>query len=217
MSRPIIKFSKRYGKVLGSINPDNHYPLYIFMYIIIMYALENNSAFNALSKHKLSAIHFVRMQVDCCLEVYACLLYRDKERFFKYFMDGKPTNKLCIGKQYLTAGYLCGELNKRYSGISEIYKEGCKWVHPSKVMYRFTAPQCDPSKSDMFFIGYKDKHYYDDEEQLRDIYKDMLLVNQILYELLKELVAPYKMAHSKELKIGKFFKSKKKMRFQFYE
>ncbi len=46
----------------------------------------------------------------------------------------------------------------------------------------------------------------------------MLLVNQILYELLKELVAPYKMAHSKELKIGKFFKSKKKkMRFQFYE
>ena len=88
------------------------------MYIIIMYALENNSAFNALSKHKLSAIHFIRMQVDCCLEVYACLLYRDKERFFKYFMDGKPTNKLCIGKQYLTAGYLCGELNKRYSGIS---------------------------------------------------------------------------------------------------
>lgn len=148
MGRPIIKFSKRYGKVLGSINPDNHYPLYMFMYIIIMYALENNSAFNALSKHKLSAIHFIRMQVDCCLEVYACLLYRDKERFFKYFMDGKPTNKLCIGKQYLTAGYLCGELNKRYSGISEIYKEGCKWVHPSKVMFRFTAPQCDPNKSD---------------------------------------------------------------------
>lgn len=120
------------------------------MYIIIMYALENNSAFNALSKHKLSAIHFIRMQVDCCLEVYACLLYRDKERFFKYFMDGKPTNKLCIGKQYLTAGYLCGELNKRYSGISEIYKEGCKWVHPSKVMFRFTAPQYDQTKSDMF-------------------------------------------------------------------
>lgn len=62
MGRPIIKFSKRYGKVLGSINPDNHYPLYMFMYIIIMYALENNSAFNALSKHKLSAIHFIRMQ-----------------------------------------------------------------------------------------------------------------------------------------------------------
>ena len=176
MGRPIIKFSKRYGKVLGSINPDNHYPLYMFMYIIIMYALENNSAFNALSKHKLSAIHFIRMQVDCCLEVYACLLYRDKERFFKYFMDGKPTNKLCIGKQYLTAGYLCGELNKRYSGISEIYKEGCKWVHPSKVMFRFTAPQYDQTKSDMFFIGYKDKHYYDDEEQLRDIYKDIILV-----------------------------------------
>lgn len=38
----------------------------------------------------------------------------------------------------------------------------------------------------------------------------MLLVNQILYELLKELVAPYKMAHSKELKIGKFLSRRRK-------
>ena len=107
MSRP-IKFSKRYCKVLGSVCTDKHYAVYLFMYIIITYALENNAAFNTLlkNKNKLSAIHFIRMQVDCCLEVYACLLYRDKERFFKYFMDGKPTNKLCIGKQYLTAGYL---------------------------------------------------------------------------------------------------------------
>lgn len=112
MSRP-IKFSKRYCKVLGSVCTDKHYSVYLFMYIIITYALENNAAFNTLlkNKNKLSAIHFIRMQVDCCLEVYACLLYRDKERFFKYFMDGKPTNKLYIGKQYLTAGYLCGELN----------------------------------------------------------------------------------------------------------
>ena len=85
--------------------------LFIVQGHITTYALENNAAFNTLlkNKNKLSAIHFIRMQVDCCLEVYACLLYRDKERFFKYFMDGKPTNKLCIGKQYLTAGYLCGE------------------------------------------------------------------------------------------------------------
>ena len=52
MGRPIIKFSKRYGKVLGSIHPDNHYPSYMFMYIIIMYALESNSAIDVLTKHK---------------------------------------------------------------------------------------------------------------------------------------------------------------------
>ena len=219
MSRP-IKFSKRYCKVLGSVCADKHYSVYLFMYIIITYALENNAAFNTLlkNKNKLSAIHFIRMQVDCCLEVYACLLYKDKERFFKYFMDGKPTNKLCIGKQYLTAGYLCGELNKRYSGISEIYKEGCRWIHPNKVIFRYTSPQCDPNKSDKFFIGYKDKHYYEDGEQIKDIYKDMLLVNQILYELLKELAEPYKdVSNSRKLRIGQFFKSKKKMSFKLYE
>ncbi len=69
----------------------------------------------------------------------------------------------------------------------------------------------------MFFIGYKDKHYYEDGEQIKDIYKDMLLVNQILYELLKELAEPYKILHGKKLSIGQFFKSKKKLSFKFYE
>ena len=70
----------------------------------------------------------------------------------------------------------------------------------------------------MFFIGYKDKHYYEDGEQIKDIYKDMLSVNQILYELLKELAEPYKdVNNSRELGIGQFFKSKKKMSFKLYE
>lgn len=70
----------------------------------------------------------------------------------------------------------------------------------------------------MFFIGYKDKHYYEDGEQIKDIYKDMLLVNQILYELLKELAEPYKdVSNSRKLRIGQFFKSKKKMSFKLYE
>ena len=94
MGRPIIKFSKRYGKVLGSINPDNHYPLYMFMYIIIMYALENNSAFNALSKHKLSAIHFIRMQVDCCLEVYALKIKLSAVSYHMYNTINR-TDNLC--------------------------------------------------------------------------------------------------------------------------
>ena len=61
MSRP-IKFSKRYCKVLGSVCTDKHYAVYLFMYIIITYALENNAAFNTLlkNKNKLSAIHFIR-------------------------------------------------------------------------------------------------------------------------------------------------------------
>ena len=58
MSRP-IKFSKRYCKVLGSVCADKYYSVYLFMYIIITYALENNAAFNTLlkNKNKLSAIH----------------------------------------------------------------------------------------------------------------------------------------------------------------
>ena len=104
MGRPIIKFSKRYGKVLGSINPDNHYPLYMFMYIIIMYALENNSAFNALSKHKLSAIHFIRMQVDCCLEVYALKIKLSAvsyqyQKYTKRAASGFILVKLCLDLQ----------------------------------------------------------------------------------------------------------------------
>ena len=159
-----------------------------FIYAIIIFALENNTAFNSLfkNKNKLAVIHFIRMQVDCCLEVYACLLYRDKDKFFKFFKDGKPINKLTIGKQQLTSSYLCGELDRRYPGIAEIYKEGCKWVHPNTALYRYVILLALPDN--VSYTGYKGKKYSEDKEELKHIYKDMLLVNQILYKLLKELV-----------------------------
>lgn len=49
MSRP-IKFSKRYCKVLGSVCADKYYSVYLFMYIIITYALENNAGFQYFTK-----------------------------------------------------------------------------------------------------------------------------------------------------------------------
>ena len=59
MSRP-IKFSKRYCKVLGSVCTDKHYSVYLFMYIIITYALENNAAFNTLLKNKNKRKHPIK-------------------------------------------------------------------------------------------------------------------------------------------------------------
>lgn len=216
MSRQ-IKFAKRYGKILGSIDIDKNYPAFHFVYVIMAFALENNTAFNLLLKdrNKMAIIHFIRMQVECCLDVYACLLLRDKDRFFKYFLDGKPINKLSIGKQNLTAGYLCTELDKRYAGVADIYKEGCKWVHPNKVVFRNSAPEFE--RNNLYFIGYKDKKYCEDNKQLNDIYKDMLLVNQILYELLQELILPYKKSDTVQTTIGQFIKSKKRVRFKRYE
>lgn len=216
MSRQ-IKFAKRYGKILGSMDIDKNYPAFHFVYVIMVFALENNTAFNVLLKdrNKMAIIHFIRMQVECCLDVYACLLLRDKNRFFKYFLDGKPINKLSIGKQNLTAGYLCTELDKRYAGVADIYKEGCKWVHPNKVVFRNSAPEFE--RNNLYFIGYKDKKYCEDNKQLNDIYKDMLLVNQILYELLQELILPYKKSDTVQATIGQFIKSKKRVGFKRYE
>lgn len=216
MSRQ-IKFAKRYGKILGSMDIDKNYPAFHFVYVIMAFALENNTAFNLLLKdrNKMAIIHFIRMLVECCLDVYACLLLRDKDRFFKYFLDGKPINKLSIGKQNLTAGYLCTELDKRYAGVADIYKEGCKWVHPNKVVFRNSAPEFE--RNNLYFIGYKDKKYCEDNKQLNDIYKDMLLVNQILYELLQELILPYKKSDTVQTTIGQFIKSKKRVRFKRYE
>ncbi len=218
MSRQ-IKFAKRYGKLLGNMDVDRNYPAFNFVYIIIFFASENNAAFNLLlkNKNKMAIIHFIRMQVECCLNVYACLMQRDRDRFFKHILDGKPINKLTIGKQYLTSGYLCGELDKRYSGISDIYKEGCKWVHPNKVIFRSTAPIM--TSNNFHFIGYKGKEYCDDEEQRNDIYKDMLYVNQILYKLLKELTIDYTNKNTKKVayRIAQFVKSKRRINYKIYE
>lgn len=216
MSRP-IKFLRRFCKLLGRIDRERYIYAFYFIYAIIIFALENNTAFNSLfkSKNKLTVIHFIRMQLDCCLEVYACLLYKDKDKFFKFFKDGKPINKLTIGKQQLTTSYLCGELDKRYPGIVEIYKEGCKWIHPNTTLYRYVTLLVLPDNAS--YIGYKGKKYSEDKEELKYIYKDMLLVNQILYKLLKELVELYKYKHPVSPIVGKLMKTKRKIGLGFYE
>lgn len=214
MSRQ-IKFIRRFCRILGLIDIDG--PAFNFVYTIIIFALENNTAFNSLfkSKNKITVLHLIRMQLDCCLEVYACLLYKNKDKFFKYFKDGKPINKLTIGKQQLTSSYLCGELDKRYPGITEIYKEGCKWIHPSTVLCRYVALLVIPD--DVAYIGYKGKKYSEDKEELKHIYKDMLLINQILYKLLKELAGLYKRKRSVNLLEVKLVKTKRKIGLGFYE
>lgn len=215
MIRP-IKFSRRFCRILSYIERDKFSSAFHFIYAIVVFASENNTAFNSLfkKKNKLAALHFIRMQVDCCLDVYACLLYRDKDKFFQFFKDGKPINKLNIGKQQLTSSYLCGELEKRYPGITEIYKEGCKWIHPNTVLYRYVILLILPDE--LSYIGYKDKEYSNDKEELKHIYKDMLLVNQILYTLLKELIIPYKLKHPLLPKVEPI-KTKRKIGIGFYE
>ncbi len=216
MSRP-IKFVRRFCRILGRIDMERFSSAFHFIYAIITFALENNTAFNSLfkNKNKLAVIHFIRMQVDCCLEVYACLLYRDKDKFFKFFKDGKPINKLTIGKQQLTSSYLCGELDRKHPGIAEIYKEGCKWIHPNTVLYRYVILLALPD--DVSYTGYKGKEYSEDKEELKHIYKDMLLVNQILYKLLKELVEPYKHRHPVSPIVVKPIKTRRKIGIGFYE
>lgn len=73
------------------------------------------------------------------------------------------------------------------------------------------------TSNNYIFIGYKGREYTDDNEQLKDIYKDMLQVNQILHELLQELLALYKKKHAENRIIVRFTKTKRRIGWKRYE
>ena len=81
------------------------------------------------------------------------------------------------------------------------------------------ADNCAPElkRNNLYFIGYKNKIYCEDNKRLNDVYKDMLLINQILYELLQELILPYRKSDAVQVIIGQFIKSKRRVRFKKYE
>lgn len=126
---------------------------------------------------------YMRMLIDCCIEVYAALLVKDKEHYFNNFLAGKPTNHIKLSGQPLSGTFLRNELDKEYRGIQEIYKECCSWIHPSKA----AVIRVGKYKGSGEYIGYRDRTYKKMKVEQLDIDVDFLYCQNILLSLLDKL------------------------------
>lgn len=73
----------------------------------------------------------LRMAIDNCITAYSFLLVNEKQTFLERFFEGKPINQMCCGSSKLTHKFIVGEMEKKYVGISNLYDESNKYLHPS--------------------------------------------------------------------------------------
>lgn len=141
----------------------------------------------------LCAIQQIRMQIDNCLTIYASLLIKNQTTFYNHFDKGGELNRLKIKGDALTTNYLLSLLDERYTGIKDIYREGCLWIHPtSKRLNAFVITSLT-NEEPTSIRGYKGKEYAIIDRKvsdtlIEDICADMYYSIDILLDLVNEQI-----------------------------
>lgn len=154
----------------------------------LLYSLNALDAFDEeINRYNQFSFINMRMIIDCCTEVQALLLVKDKNRYYNKFFKGSPTNQIKISGQALTKSYLLSELEKEFVEINDIYKECCNWIHPSKYIvptYLFGGYLKE-------YTGYRGRIYTNEQEENEDIHKDIEYCVDVLFTLLGRIYQYY--------------------------
>lgn len=163
-----------------------------FTITTVIAALEVYEGFKVLcqAKNYLCAIQLIRVQIDNCLMVYASVIMKNQKTFFDHYERGTDINKLKIEGKPLTTNFLLTGLEERYNGLTCIYREGCKWIHPTSKRADIFCINSPTPNTPVSILGYKGKEYMDSnrlaEELIEDLCTDMYYVNDVLLDLLYE-------------------------------
>jgi hypothetical protein len=128
------KFTKL-GEEIERANNNSPYVIDSLAYAVINRAIQLTDAYVTLANinNYISAIPFIRMQLDNALRFFAIMQVTDANDFFFYFMDGKP---VCRYKSHsgekLSDSYLATKLDAIFPGVLRLYKDTCDYVHLSK-------------------------------------------------------------------------------------
>lgn len=194
----------KYGSKFVSVLDDISEPTYLvtsecirrrsFTITTVTAALEVYEGFKILcqAKNYLCAIQLIRVQIDNCLMVYGSLIMKNQKTFFDNYERGTDINKLKIEGKPLTTNFLLSGLEEKYNGLTCIYREGCKWVHPTSKRADIFCIDSPTPNVPVSILGYKGKEYMNSnrlaEELMEDLCTDMYYVNDVLLELLNEVV-----------------------------
>ncbi len=138
---------------------------------IITAVINYNRAFKKLLdiKEPLVAMPIVRIQMENLVYLFAESLYPNKI-LYKVYDNAKEFNQIAInGEKLKTADFIL-KLDEKYSGLREIWKRYCCYVHPS-------------SKQDK--LGYVNGNH---KEVIDAGIEDMQLINQAITDTLQAMI-----------------------------
>ena len=71
------------------------------------------------------------------MTIFASQLVRTRLLSITTLIKGGALNQMKVKGNALTTNYLLELLDEKYLGIRDIYREGCKWIHPTSKRLNF--------------------------------------------------------------------------------
>lgn len=153
---------------------------------------------------RLVPIVIIRNLIDIATFLYAYTIYEDKKVYLNRYKKGRAINQFEINGESLSYGKLIGWLDKKYNGLSKLYKYCCSYVHSgydsnkASSIWDYTIDTgyigfCgkeyklkEEDFTDWLIEGMIDRTIFDYEEEC-DIVAACIWVNQILTTLINEI------------------------------
>ena len=93
----------------------------------------------------LFTLYTVRMMIDAIYSMYAVKMVSDKAAYIGRYLADKETNNIIVGGKRLTTNFIGSTISLEYAGLDELYKESCRYLHPS--IYYKMSKHTDIDKS----------------------------------------------------------------------
>ena len=147
-----------------------------------------NYGFFNLLKNNLpqSAMPLVRLQIENLTYLAAEAKYPFKI-LRKVYIEGKQLNEIKVKGKNLMPSTIRKELDEKLgTNIDELYRKYSHYIHPS--------PKGTNVRDVKTYYSYKEGREKISQKEIRRLSKDMILVNQVIADLLKEQIKFYRTA-----------------------
>lgn len=143
MSKSKLHIKKGSGrkKMLNVLNEYDELSQYRdFIWSIWEYCSVANRSYEIMSGDYMGTLHLIRLLCDGIYCIYGLILADNKDKYLDSFFNNEPINKLKRGNELLTTNTISKYISEQYKGLDAIYKESCRYLHPSIFMRIIKEP-----------------------------------------------------------------------------
>jgi hypothetical protein len=134
--------------MLEQLDKANLSDIQLFYSSIYIYCRAVSNSYKLIKEsdnNYLFTFYTIRMLIDAIYSVYALGMVGDKEAYLKKFLSDKQTNNIKVEGKQLTSNHIGATISKVYAGLDELYRESCRYLHPS--IYYKMSKHTDIDKS----------------------------------------------------------------------
>ncbi len=184
-----IKNRVLYHNLVNSYFKPEHKEWKMFISSMAKFAVSVDEGYCDLhrAKNYVCMVHLIRMMCDACFEAYRLLITDEKDKFLRYFLSDRDTNRCKLDGVQITSSVLKEKIEEEYIGMAQVYKFSNRFIHPTSFYFKDYDLENHKEiehEEDLVLPDYASLYLKEEVERMNNI---MGILNEVLLEILKRL------------------------------